>query len=140
MDEVTILAVDPATRSGWACSDGTSGAVSFKVDNKLPGPERHGRVLYAFDRWLDGKLCETQAGVLLLERQMTHGTAAHLLLGLRGAALMCGWRRRLAVLEAWESQWKPWAQRRCPWWRKDDELDARAMLAYFLANKKVLLK
>jgi hypothetical protein len=65
---------------------------------------------------------------------MTHGTAAHLLLGLRMLALVAGWRHRMLVVEVWESQWKPWA-RATDWWRKADDLDARAMLEWWVERE-----
>ena len=131
-DNLVILMVDPAKSTGWACSDGTSGVERFDGGNiaKLPEPERHALIADRFARWLDAKLQATQAGVLGVERMMTHGTAAHLLLGLRMVALLAGWRRKLLVEEVWESQWKPFARKNTDW-VKGDEADAQAMLAWW---------
>ena len=69
---------------------------------------------------------------------MTH-QRAHLLVGLRMAALMVGWKRRLMVEEVWSSQWRPWAKA-CGWWTKDDELDARAMLGWWTETRLPLIE
>lgn len=149
MQDLTILALDLATTTGWACSDGTSGADDFAapangVKHALSETARHGLIASRFDGWLHAKLTLTQAGVLLVEKPMVSAKRPGALrgsavtLGLRMLALKVGWERRLLVLEVWEAQWKPWAKR-CGWWQKGDEADARAMLGWFAEQRLPML-
>ena len=133
---VTILALDVATTTGWACSDGTSGAECFdgrladgRALAKLAEPERHAVIGSRLNYWLHAKVIFTRASVLLVERQMTHHRA-HLLLGLRMIALFVGWQHKMLVEEVWSSQWRPWARANGDW-VKGDEADARAILSYW---------
>ena len=128
---LTILAVDPGTKTGWACSDGTGGVEDFsRGAAKLPEVERHALIAWRLTWWLESQIIRKQSGVLLIERMMSHGTAGHLLLGLRMAALMVGARRKQLVVEVWEKQWKGWAKA-TGWWQKSDALDAAAMLGWW---------
>lgn len=135
MRDLTILAVDPATRTGWACSDGASGAIDFGAPAKLPEVDRHALIGRRLGWWLNTELIRRRPGVLLVERQMTHGSAAHLLIGLRMVVLVTAAAFDVVIVEIWSSQWQPWAKA-TDWWHKDDELDARAMLSWWQAERQ----
>lgn len=141
---ITVLALDVATSTGWACSDGSSGVEDFsgKIVGrslaKLEEPVRHAAIAARLEHWLGAKIILTGARVLVLERQMTHNRA-HLLVGLRMIALLLGWKRRLQVEEVWATQWLPWAKA-CGWWEKGDEADAKALLGYFTEQRLPLLQ
>jgi hypothetical protein len=133
--DLVTLALDPGTSTGWAASTGGAGAIDFGRPKPKAATEAawHGLVGQRFEHWLDGALSRTGAGVLAVERQMTHGKSGHLLLGLRMIALVRGRCRGLCVEEVWSASWQPWARRELDWQKGGDEADARAILAYFEA-------
>lgn len=135
--DLAVLAVDPGSVTGWACSLGTSGAVDLRKPKikDLAEPAWHGLLGMRFDSWLDAALSTTRAGVLVVERQLTHGLSSRVLLGLRMIAMVRGRGRGILVEECWTSQWRPWAERELAWWEKSDELDARAMLNYWMMHR-----
>lgn len=140
MTELIILAIDPATSTGWACSDGTSGVEYFGVGlSDRPRHRRHGRIILRFGDWLSSMLDRTQAGVLVIEQQFRSVYGSDVALGLRGAALARAEARNLLVEEVPPSKWMVWAHRELEWWRKDDELDARAILAWWRTHREHLV-
>lgn len=138
LENFTALAVDPGKRCGWACSDGTGGAVDHErpADRKLAATPRHMLLAHRYRRWLSGLVTWTRPAVLVLERQQMGRGGGEVTLGLRMVALELAHGERLATAEIWPGQWQGWARRELGWAKRrdGDEDDARAMLAWWLAH------
>lgn len=132
---IVVLAVDPGKRCGWACSDGTGGAVDHELakDRKLDVTPRHMLLAHRYRRWLSGLITMTRPAVLVLERQQMGRGGGAVTLGLRMVALEVAHGERLATAEVWPGEWQGWARREIGWIKcpGGDEDDARAMLAWW---------
>lgn len=137
-----VLALDPATSTGWACSDGRSGETSFEKHARgCTRTEGHKRVGVEFACWLHGLLCDTDAVIVYIESTPTSRYPKQISDGLRMLALMtCADLERVPV-EVAPTQWQPWARKTIGWvkqkGRGGDENDAKAMLAWALATQRV---
>ena len=142
---VAVLAVDPGTCTGWACSDGRSGAATMddglaKLRREKRWPEVHGRIADRFRRWLDAELSRSGAGVLVLEEQMAGRGGGRVTLGLRMVALELMTRRKILVDEVNISRWQAWARKQGRAAAdKGDEADAQWLLRWWESERKNLL-
>ena len=139
---ISVLAIDPGHRTGWA-TQSSSGAEAFLTarERRAMGREaRHSLLALRFQGWLDAALYRSQAGVLVLERQQMGRGGGEVTLGLRMLALWTARRQQVAVEEVEVGAWRKWARANAGYdaAAKDDELDARMILAYWLARNKAL--
>lgn len=129
-----VLALDTATRCGWAvgATGPEVGVMDFSA-KKDDGDEAHrnGRIFVRYEAWLDSMIDRYQPALVVLERGLSHNRA-HLLLGMRGVALALLTRRRVLHEEVWAATWQAWARKRGLWSKetKSDENDAAAMWAW----------
>lgn len=72
---MNILALDMATRTGWACSSGISGVQSFAAEPDLPNR------LVAFREWLVSKLLLEKPDIVVYERAHFRGAATRSAMG-----------------------------------------------------------
>lgn len=137
MDPV-VLALDLGTKCGWAVSFGPSGVHSFEHRDRVMDEVRHGRLGFRFAGWLGDLIVEHGPSYVVIERAVGRdlkGHAGQVLLGLRMIALAQCFAHELAVQEIAEGEWKAWARKNLPEWVKGDEADAKALLAYWLADR-----
>lgn len=131
------LALDLAKKCGFDGPAG-SGVADFDPGRLLELTDRHAKIFDTFGQWLAGSITAHAPHVLVLEELVgrgLQGEAARVLPGLRAVALMTARRRELLIDLVNVSAWKPWAKKNIPGWVKSDEGDARAMRAYWLAER-----
>lgn len=94
---MTTLALDIATKTGWACSDGTSGVMDFG-----PFKEDFGRLGWAFEEWLRAHLVRVgPIDRLVVERPFYRGASStvYMLNGLAFLAQKVAFATRLERAE-----------------------------------------
>lgn len=141
---LAVLAIDPATTTGWAHCNGESGTVDLarpKIKNDVTAAVRHGIIGARYERWLDAELTRYQVGVVVIETQSMARGAGAIIIGLRMITLAMCARHRLIVEEVTPATWQAWARRERGWTKADkgDEADARTILAWWRAIREPLL-
>lgn len=129
-----ILALDLGTTTGWATRD-QSGAVNFWANPYDGVADNHARLFDRFSSTLSDMIFEHKPAVLVLEKNPALGrlgAAAPVLLGLRAAALIVGYRHEILLDEI------PSSNRRSP--DKSDENDAKAIRDRWIATRERLLR
>lgn len=130
------LALDLATSCGFDGPAG-SGIANFDPGSRLELLDRHSRIFDMAGLWLAEAITLHKPHVLLLEGAGGfRGKGSKVLLGLRAIALMTARRREILVDTVTASEWQPWARRNLRWSKIDDEQDAIAMRAYWLAERQ----
>ena len=150
---MTTLALDIATKTGWACSDGKIGWMDFG-----PFTEDYGRLGWAVREWLSRMISEHGAKRLVTEATFYRGANTYHLIGMVFTAHTVAFERRLE-----RGEWKPseyrahlgikkdltvaksrqWKQGAINWAlaqgfnpQTDDEAEALALLTYDLNREQ----
>lgn len=145
---MNVLAVDPATRTGFAYLTGQSVEVGV-LDLRLPKRSSHGEAFRFFSRWLHELIDKNSIDVLIFERAYGFRRGSEFLGGL--AAICHCQDDRVAVMEANVSSLKKFATgkgnadksmmieaaKNYGYSTSDDnEADAFLLLEYFRRNGK----
>lgn len=79
MNQMNILALDIATKTGWAVS--VNGMVSSGVLDMSKMPD-YGQRGFHFSKWLADMIVENQIELMAAETTLSHGHSAYVLIGL----------------------------------------------------------
>ena len=141
-----MIALDLATRSGWAVADpgGVTASGVVGLSDRPRGEaaiQRHARMGDVLALVLADLLDEHRPDVACVETAAgaMKGEAARVLFGLRMVAGVVLWRRELLIDEAPASQWQPWARAHADW-TKGDEEDARGIALWWQAVRMPLVR
>lgn len=101
---MTALAIDPGVRTGWARSDGSTGALD------LSAYADHGQALAVWCDWLDAELTARPPAFVAIERAFLSrgGAAADLTKGLIGVAHMMAFSHAVSRCEHAADQVRDW--------------------------------
>ena len=141
---MTILALDIATKTGWACSNGKSGTRDFSEYK-----EDYGHLGAQFGDWLGEVIEHHHVRQLVIERGFFRGPASFLLSRLVFQAHVMGWGYNCKRHEFTPGELKKWAtgkgnatkaemmeaarSKGLPF-ADDNEADAQLLLAYYIAE------
>lgn len=146
LDDITVLAIDPASSTGWACSTGEHGVFQLATpvaEKGLSAVDRNKKRAWRFIGWFSDLLIETGAEVVVVEdNQFTPRSTASALIqyGLRWSIFAACYGHDREVMLVRASDWEPWARKNIGWEKLEgpdgDIADAKAILAYAVANTK----
>lgn len=144
MAPLTILALDQAECTAWACSDGTHGIrnIAARHEEKLLNlAERDGSRGFRLASWLADLLIETGTELVVIEDNTFNSRstyAARAQANLRAWICTTCWAHDRRVIEVAPKDWEPWAKKHLGWRKQDgpdgDIADAQSMLAYVQTN------
>ena len=139
---MTVLALDLGTRTGWAVSGGPSGVQSFATADRVTDTARHGRLFWRFGGWVGDMIVTYRPSVGVIEEMVGRslkGNGGRVLLGMRATALAVLRGHDVLTEEVNKGTWQEWVRRAGYDWVKGDQADAKAMLAYWLAERADLV-
>lgn len=143
---VTILALDPATKTGWAVCDedgiyrGNRGVWEPKLLKQEAEAGRHGRICAFLTARLSSWIDVHQPALVVLEENNGGRINQKVRQRITGCFLSLCHRRHIAAKFVTAREWQGYASEHFGWTRadKDDALDAEMILRWAIANLNIV--